>query len=240
MCLCIVARQDNPGKTRYWDRWSECNAGSCWIGWRTDWRSVAGFCHVVILVATFGLGIRPELWGQDRWFQTLTLPKLDQSLCSFITVAVSNHYKCRHAKLLTFGGILSLSRHFNPAFKTILCDRIIKNSTFLSTNGLFQAENVPKHGRPGLYHGPHSGSLRHCPSRLEREWTPLPIPLSAFSTSNTQHLGLILFSYFEKLACLWTSARKKKLSNRKVEHEAIAGRAWCWDTVNPTRLLTVY
>ena len=80
----------------------------------------------------------------------------------------------RHANLPAFGGILPLfgripaiPHRINeiPLFKTILCvTESSKIAHLLSPNGLFQAQNVPKHVvSQGSAPGPHSGSLQCSP-----------------------------------------------------------------------------
>jgi len=112
------------------------------------------------------------------------------SVLVLITDIATGWAKCRHANLPTFGRILPLSRRILPSCTGLMkfcfsgnfmCDRIIKNSTFLVTKWTLSSSKCAK--------------TESVPSRLDR-MTLLSIPrlLSAF--------GLIPFSRFEKVACL--------------------------------------
>ena len=48
--FCAVAWKDDPSEACEWDRWSERNACSSWIGWCTDWR----FAMTSVLVERYG------------------------------------------------------------------------------------------------------------------------------------------------------------------------------------------
>ena len=69
--LCAVAGEDGPGTARDWNWWRQRNAGSHWLGWRTDRRSVntAVQWHVLILFMTF--------WAQAPSCMEAVLPKLE-------------------------------------------------------------------------------------------------------------------------------------------------------------------